>query len=417
MELDQALTLIHQTSWQNQTPTLERMAILLEKLGNPHKSLQFVHVAGTNGKGSTCACIASILQAAGYCVGLNTSPYIHRFNERIQVNGQEISDDAVCKTVQLLHPIVENLPFRPTEFEWITALALVHFQAQQCDIVVLEVGLGGALDASNVIDCPAVAVITALGLDHTAILGNTLAQVATAKAGIIKAGGTVVSYGGCPEGDVVIKTRCHDQGAILQVMDNSRLKPVESSLISPKIELLPYGILSLGLAGAYQPYNALLAVTAVEALVKQGWHITLDHIRTGLASVRWMGRFEVLSNAPVVILDGAHNPQGMAAVAQSVALYLDGNPTVVLGVLEDKDVGRMLQMLADFAGQVFTVTPPSPRAMTAEHLAAKLADMGVKATPCETVGGAMKRAIATEKPVLALGSLYLCDQVRQAMGK
>ncbi len=412
MTVQQALSLIHQTSWQNQTPGLERMKALLKALGNPEKELKFVHVAGTNGKGSTCACIASMLQVAGYRVGLNTSPYIHRFNERIQVDGVQISDEAVCNFVQQLHAVVETLPVRPTEFEWITALALVYFKHQQCDIVVLEVGLGGALDASNVIDCPEVAVITALGLDHTAILGNTLEEVAAAKAGIIKPGGAVVSYGQCPEGDKIIAQRALCQHAGLRTVEWTRLEGMGTGLLCPSVTIAPYGTMALGLAGAYQPYNAMTAVTAVEALVEQGWCITPEQIAQGLAQVRWMGRFEVLSQDPLVIFDGAHNPQGMAAVGQSVARYFQAPPTVVLGVLEDKDVTTMLELLAGFAGNVFTVTPPSPRAMSAKALADTLTRMGVKAQSCESVGIAMDKAMAQGAPVIAMGSLYLCDEVR-----
>lgn len=413
ISLAQALDTIHANSWQNQTPGLTRITALLEALGNPHKALKFVHVAGTNGKGSTCACIAAMLQAAGYRVGLNTSPYIHQFNERIQVNGQMISDDQVCHWVERLLGVVEALPFCPTEFEWITAMAMLQFQAEGCDLVVLEVGLGGELDASNVIDCPEVAVITALGLDHTAFLGNTISQVASAKAGIIKPGGTVVTYGHCPEGDAVIQARCVAQNAQLIGADFSRLGAIHPDLLQPMVRIVPYDTMALGLAGGYQPYNALVAVTVVETLMAKGWQVTPEHMAQGLARVDWMGRFEVLSKAPLVVLDGAHNPQGMEAVAHSVATYFTQSPVVVLGVLEDKDVTAMLETLATFAAQVYTVTPPSPRAMDAVQLAQRLQAMGIMAQSCDTVPQAMEQAVANDAPVLALGSLYLCDDVRQ----
>ena len=224
MNYESALEYIHAVQWADHKPGLSRTRTLLAALGDPHKRLRFVHVAGTNGKGSTAAMLASCLQAAGYRVGLYTSPFINRFNERIQVNGEQIPDDALVRLVERVRPAADAMADVPTEFEIITALGMLWFAEEKCDIVVLEVGLGGTLDSTNVIDPPECAVITALGMDHVKELGPTIADIAAAKAGIIKPGSPVVSYGGVPEADAVIARVAKEQNAPLTVVDLSRLK-------------------------------------------------------------------------------------------------------------------------------------------------------------------------------------------------
>ena len=231
MNYESALEYIHAVQWAGHKPGLSRTRTLLAALGDPHKKLRFVHVAGTNGKGSTAAMLASCLQAAGYRVGLYTSPFINRFNERIQVNGEQIPDDALVRLVERVRPAADAMADVPTEFEIITALGMLWFAEEKCDIVVLEVGLGGTLDSTNVIDPPECAVITALGMDHVKELGPTIADIAAAKAGIIKPGSPVVSYGGVPEADAVIARVAREQNAPLTVVDLSRLKVEGLSLI------------------------------------------------------------------------------------------------------------------------------------------------------------------------------------------
>ena len=213
---EEALAYIWSHGWETRAPGLDRIRELLRRLGDPQRELKFVHVAGTNGKGSVCACLASVLEAAGYRVGLNTSPHLERFSERIRVNGEEISGEALGAVMDRVRLAAEAMPEHPTEFELITAAALLHFLEERCEIVVLETGLGGALDASNVISTPEAAVLTAMGLDHAAILGPTLRDIAAAKAGIIKPGGAVVSRGGCPEADEVFRRTCRERGAALR---------------------------------------------------------------------------------------------------------------------------------------------------------------------------------------------------------
>ena len=415
----EAVAYIDTFQWQAHAPGLERIRTLLHALGDPQKELKFVHVAGTNGKGSVCAYLASVLRCAGYRVGLCTSPFLEDFRERIQVDGKLIPPEVLGELTELARPAAEAMEDHPTEFELITAVAMLYFRRCRCDIVVLEVGLGGALDASNVIDVPEAAVITAMGMDHAAILGPTLADIAAAKAGIIKPGGTVVSFGGCPEADAVIRERCREQGAQLTEVDFSRLRVVGTGLDGTDLEFAPYGALHVPLVGLYQAKNAAVAVTTVEVLEKRGWEISRRALEQGLASVCWPGRLEVVRRAgPVILRDGAHNAHGMAATVESLrALFPGKKLTILMGVMADKDVEDMLKLLAPIAGQVFTVRPESPRAMPAEELAALVNRYGVPAVPCAGVAAGLQAAAETagaDGAVCALGSLYLVGEVRRA---
>lgn len=419
MTSQEAIAYIHSFNWEKHAPGLTRIRALLHALGDPQKGMKFVHVAGTNGKGSTCACIAAVLQAAGYRVGLNTSPYLMTFHERIQINGVMISDGDLAAVTEQVRPAAEAMAEHPTEFELITAIALLYFRQQHCDIAVLEVGLGGALDASNVIDTPEAAVLTAMGMDHVALLGPTLADIAAAKAGIIKPGGNVVSYGGCPEADAVFRRVCGEQGARLTEVDFSRLRPQTLTLEGTVFDFAPWEALRLPLAGAYQLKNAATAVTALEVLRQKGWNIPEEAIRSGLAAVRWPGRFEVLRREPVFLLDGAHNAHGIAAAAESLAALFPGQKLVfLLGILADKDVDRMLDLLAPLARQVFTLRPDSPRALTAEALRGLLTARNIPAQVCGTVEEGVSAAISAAGAggvVCALGSLYFSGDVRRAV--
>lgn len=415
----EAVAYIDTFQWQAHAPGLERIRTLLHALGDPQKELKFVHVAGTNGKGSVCAYLASVLRCAGYRVGLCTSPFLEDFRERIQVDGKLIPPEVLGELTELARPAAEAMEDHPTEFELITAVAMLYFRRCRCDIVVLEVGLGGALDASNVIDVPEAAVITAMGMDHAAILGPTLGDIAAAKAGIIKPGGAVVSFGGCPEADAVIRERCREQGAQLTEVDFSRLRVVGTGLDGTDLEFAPYGALHVPLVGLYQAKNAAVAVTTVEVLEKRGWEISRRALEQGLASVCWPGRLEVVRRAgPVILRDGAHNAHGMAATVESLRELFPGKKlTILMGVMADKDVEDMLKLLAPIAGQVFTVRPESPRAMPAEELAALVNRYGVPAVPCAGVAVGLQaaaEAAGADGAVCALGSLYLVGEVRRA---
>ena len=419
MTYNEALEYIHSVGWLGSRPGLSRTVELLERLGNPEKELKFVHVAGTNGKGSTCACIASVLKEAGYKVGFNLSPYILRFNERIQICGEQISDEDLAALVEEVSIHAEAMEDHPTEFELITALALLYFKRQNCDIVVLEVGLGGELDSTNVIPCPEVAVLTAMGMDHVQVLGDTMAQVAKAKAGIIKDGGTVVSYGGNAEADEVFRAVCREKNAQFIEADHSRVRAVSFDLGDNVFTCEPYGELHLPLIGRYQLKNACVAVTALEALREKGFAISDEDIRRGLASVRWPGRFELLRSEPIFLLDGAHNPHGMAATVESLKAYFpEGNIHFLLGVMADKDVAAMTEMLAPLAADFTAVRPDNDRAMSAEALGEALASLQRPVTVAESVREGVKTVLqkaGKEGVACALGSLYFSGDVRQAV--
>ena len=392
MNYEQAMEYIHAVQWAGHKPGLTRTRTLLAALGDPHKKLQFVHVAGTNGKGSTAAMLASCLQAAGYRVGLYTSPFINRFNERIQINGQQIPDEMLVALVEQVKPAADAMEDVPTEFEIITALGMLYFAQQQCDIVVLEVGLGGTLDSTNVIETPACAVITALGMDHVKELGPTLADIAAAKAGIIKPGCPVVSYGGAPEADAVLRRVAAQQNAPLTEVDFAKLQITGGDLDAVTFSFDGLDGVRLPLIGSYQPRNAALAITALR----------------------------VLRHAPAFLLDGSHNAHGMRATVQSLKDRFPGQKFVFLvSIMADKDVDEMLALLAPLAERFVTVTAHNPRAMPAQTLAEHIRAYGCTAEAADSIEAGVARAeeLGGEGPVCALGTLYFSGDVRQAFAR
>lgn len=421
MTYEEALSYIHSVCWKGSKLGLERTRELLGKLGNPEKKLKFIHIAGTNGKGSTAAMLASILEEAGYKVGLYTSPFINRFNERMQIDHEQIPDGELAELTERIRPFADAMEDAPTEFELITALAMVYFADHRCDIVVLEVGMGGELDSTNVIDVPEAAVIAAMGLDHVRELGPTMADIARAKAGIIKSGGDVVSYGGNSEADPVFEQVCRERGARLHQPDFSAIVPGSFSLEGQSFSYGDLKDLRIPLAGEYQMKNAAVVLETVKVLQARGWRVTEEHIRRGLANTRWPARFEVLQKDPVFIVDGGHNPHGIRATAQSLERLFPGRKfTFVTGVMADKDVESILGLIVPLADQFFTVRPDNPRAMSADELARRISAMGVKATACDSVAHGVQRAIQAEGPdgvAVALGSLYMSGEVRACFGR
>lgn len=412
---------INTPRWQASRLGLERVRDLLDCLGRPQDDLRFVHVAGTNGKGSTCAYLASILQAAGYKVGLFTSPFIECFEERIRVNGANITGEELLRAVSAVRPAAEAVEAacgdHPTEFELMAATALEHFRACGCDIVVLEVGLGGRLDATNVIDAPEVSVMCRMGLDHTELLGDTLAAVAAEKAGIIKHGAPVVSWPQEPEAMAVIERVAREQECALAVVDFSGLSV--APLAGTALRRFSWNgrDFETRLLASYQPCNAAVALTAIEVLRERGWSISEDAAFAGIAQAAWPARFEVVATDPLVIIDGGHNPQGAEALADSLSDLLGdaGHGTVdfVVGVLADKDYPAMMRAVAPWARSFRVYTPPSPRALAADNLAACIRDVlaeqdraaevipcaspaAALASACEAAASALARAIARD---------------------
>ena len=417
MTYEEALTYIHSVNWQGSKLGLERTQELLKRLGNPEKKLKFIHIAGTNGKGSTAAMLASILETAGYRVGLYTSPFINRFNERMQVNHQQIPDQVLADLTEHIRPFADAMEDSPTEFELITALAMEYFLRENCEIVVLEVGMGGALDSTNVISVPEAAVIAAMGLDHVRELGPTMADIARAKAGIIKPGGDVVSYGGNSDADAVFARICAEKGAALHRPDFAAIVPGTFDLDGQSFSYREWTDLRIPLVGSYQMNNAAVVLETVAVLRKKGWNISDEAVRQGMAHTQWPARFEVLRREPVFIVDGGHNPHGIRATAESLERLFPGKKfTFVTGVMADKDVESILGLIVPLAEQFFTVRPNNPRAMKAEELAARIQAMGAKATACASVADGVAKAIEAEGAggvACALGSLYMSGEVRE----
>ncbi len=374
MTYEEARAFIRNVKWQNSKPGLSRTRELLEKLGNPEKKLKFIHVAGTNGKGSTCAMLASMLEAAGYRTGLYTSPFIYDFTERFQVNRENISHEDLAALTERIRPFAEAMEDAPTEFEIITAIAMLYFLEQKCDIVVLEVGMGGELDSTNVIPVPEAAVITAIGLDHTEWLGKTIEEIAAAKAGIIKEGGDVVFYGQNPEAEGVIRRICEERHARLHLPSYDRLNLVMTDIHGQVFDYLNLCNLKLSLPGTYQMYNAAVALTTIRMLNRKegtSWFIGDEAVVQGLEDTRWRGRLELVSEHPLILLDGSHNPQGIRATAESLQDVLPDQKFVfVVSSSSDKDVQNGLAHLAPLAQEFITVTHGfTARAMKAEKLA------------------------------------------------
>lgn len=422
MDIDETMEFIHHTCWRGSKLGLLRITELLERLGNPQKELRFVHMAGTNGKGSTCAMLASVLKEAGYRTGLYTSPFIHRFGERMSTDGEDVSDEELTELAQAVRPHVEAMTDGPTEFELITAMGFLYFLRHRCDIVVLEVGLGGRLDSTNVIGAPEAAVITRIGLDHTEILGDTIEKIAAEKAGIIKPGSPVVSAPQERAALEVIAARCAELGCAFTPVESEKIRPIGHSLAGQSLSYGHWENMKLGLLGDYQLENAATVLETVDALRKKGWNIPDGAVSTGLEHAKWPGRFEVLDRKPLFLIDGAHNPNGAAALAECLKDYLPGQKlTFLMGVMADKDHRGILAALAPFAKRFVTVTPRNKRALPAETLRDEIAaETGIEAVAAGEVerGVRLARELAGESgAVCALGSLYMSGDVRACFGK
>ena len=422
---------LQQGAWRDVRLGLHRTEELLERLGRPQDRLRIVHVAGTNGKGSTCAFTAGILQAAGYKVGLFTSPYVLRFNERIQVNREDISDEDLLAVALEVREAAERMDEQPTAFELITAAALLHFAQVGCTAVVLEVGLGGRLDSTNVV-VPEVCAITSIALDHTHVLGDTIAKIAHEKAGIIKAGIPVVSYKQKPEAEAVIMQRAREVGAPVSVPRFGRIHAHAEGL-HQVFSYDGFTDVRLKLAGTYQPNNAVMAIEIARVLRGRGFEISDEAIKAGLEATVWQGRFEVVRDNPTVIVDGGHNEQGANVLAASLREYFpQGGVTFVMNVLRDKNYRAMIDATLPLAARYFCAEPPeNERALHADELAwvireRELEFEGVhdycvqrlQVQACASIANAVEGAVEAAGPdgvVCCFGSLYAIADVMAAL--
>ncbi len=435
----EAIEYMDSQGWMAQHLGLEKTFSLLEATGHPEKVLKFIHVVGTNGKGSTSAMTAEILKTAGYRVGLYTSPFIMDFNERIMVGDKAwddcfttgvlkgfnaIPDEDLGRLTEKIKAYADTMPEHPSEFEIITVVAYLYFIEQKCDIVVLEAGMGGALDATNTIPGAEVTVLTNIGLDHTKFLGDSIEAIATTKAEVIKDRATVVFYGDSDEALKPIREKCEKMQAELIMPDYSRLSVKSTGLSGQIFSYKEYENIELQLTGHYQQKNAAVVLEIIEALQKKGWQIPADAIYTGLKDTHWIARMEKLGEKPYIFVDGSHNPQGMKATVETIKALTavhTGKPRIicVFGVMADKDLSDMAPALISIADEVVCVRPDYFRAMDAAVLTEKMTKYAEGRGVIVTCGGEVKEGVAlalshagSEDMVLCIGSLYMAADVR-----
>lgn len=420
MTYENAINKIHSLLSFGSRPGLDRILTLLDRMGNPQDKLKYIHVAGTNGKGSVCAMLSSVLVAAGYKTGLFISPYITDFRERIQINGEMISKKVLAEAVESTFPLIEQLQSEGiviTEFEYVNALEFYIHANENCDVVVLETGMGGLLDCTNVIKPPLCSVITTIGLDHTAVLGDTIEKIASQKCGIIKSGSAAV-------------TSVQDENAMNVIEQTANRLDVplvksESIKISVKSESLEGSVfeyngreISLGLAGEHQLENAKTALAALESVRSRGLlEISNDNISKGISKAVNPARLELLSKNPVVILDGAHNPNGIEALKSAVKKFLDDKKIIcIMGMLSDKDIDSSIRLLEGVFESVYTVPVDNPRAISSQELAEKCRGCFKTVTAFDSAEKAFDKAFdeaqKSGKAVLICGSLYLAGEIR-----
>lgn len=415
-----ALEYIHNISWTFCKPGLERTRELCQRLGNPQDKLRFIHVAGTNGKGSFSSMLSSILKEAGYRVGLYTSPYILKFNERMAINGKQISNKELAGITEMVKEHADQMQDKPTEFELVTAIAFEYFARNKCEYVVLECGLGGRLDSTNVIETPVLSVITGISLDHTSILGDTVEKIAKEKAGIIKKGVPVLWCGENREARAVIEGVAKEMEAPFYTPSHDELIIKIASLEKTVLDYKGFRNVEINLLGAYQPINCANVLEAVTCLCEKGLYITIPQVIEGLKKATWHARFERILDTPLVIFDGAHNPEGIEASVRSIRSYFGSNKVYTLtGVMADKDYSYMAKKIAEVSERVFCITPDNPRALSAEKYAEVFDGLGVRSEHFKTVKEATKCAILEAKKagkaLFCLGSLYMYGEVLSAI--
>ena len=418
MTYQQALEYTHSLLKFGIRPGLGRMSLLLEQLGNPQDTLKVVHVAGTNGKGSTCAMLSSIFHQAGYKTGLFISPYVVDFRERVQIDGQMIPEGDFAALVGRLAPLAEQMAGAgesPTEFEFITAAALLYFAEQGCGAVVLETGLGGRLDSTNVVKQPLVSVITSISMDHTDILGDTIEQIAAEKAGIIKPGGLCVT---CHDQDEralpVLLAAAAEQGATLCMPAAGGVRVLEEGLYGTRLQMGEEA-LHIPFCGRHQISNALLAAEAARLAGTRGLAVSREAVAKGIANAVMPARMELVCQKPPVLLDGMHNEGGALALKGVLEQNFSGQKlTAVMGMLRDKNYERVVRILAPLFESVITVTPDNPRAFPAEELAECVkphcADVTAAALDDALLPLALRKA--GSNPLIVFGSFYLASALR-----
>lgn len=425
MNYEQALDKIFSFLTFGREPSVLYMRELLNRIGAPDKKLKFVHIAGTNGKGSTCALIAAPLIAAGYKTALFISPFITEFCERFQINGKLMERETLPSIVERVLPAIQAMKNEGkiiNEFELVTAIGMTWFAEQNCDIVVLETGLGGRYDATNAIDCPLVSVITSISLDHTAVLGDTVQKIAHEKCGIIKKGGITVAYSEQPENTLeIIRQAAQDCQNHFYAADTSCITPLEMTLNGTTFEYKTNNTslsLNMRMIGKHQIKNAATALCVLERLKELGFNITNEALAKGFSKAFMPCRLEVVSKNPLIIIDGAHNPDGVRSLTDALNCYLDNTPKIaVVGMLADKDVSHSLCQILPLFNEVITLTPNNRRALSADKLAEIAHQFCNRVTAFENNSDALTYALSktSDHAVVVFGSLYLTSDLRKEL--
>ncbi|MDY5016929.1 MAG: folylpolyglutamate synthase/dihydrofolate synthase family protein [Oscillospiraceae bacterium] len=402
------------------------MRELLRRLGDPQNELKFIHISGTNGKGSVLAYLSTILSGAGYRTGRYISPTLFSYRERIQVDGEYIEKESLACHVTAIAAAAEDMQKAglpsPTVFEIETALAFLYFKEKRCDIVTLEVGCGGLLDATNVITTTLMEVIASISMDHTDLLGDTLAKIAAQKAGIIKPDTMVVSAQQKSEAAQVIEDTCKEQHCTLQMVDESKISNVHYGAEGQTFSYKTWENVAISLAGSYQIKNAALALEGVEALRKLGYALSDQQVREGLLHTAWRGRFTTLRRDPTVIIDGAHNPAAALELKESLERYFPGKMLYfVMGMFKDKDYAQVIDLTAPLARHIITVeTPGNPRAMPARELAEAVGKVNPSVEWADSVAHGVEKALAMagkEDAVIVFGSLSFLGEAADAVNE
>lgn len=401
-------------------PGLERIRELADRIGAPYKEMKFVHIAGTNGKGSTCAMISETLTKAGYKTGRFISPYVLEFRERFMIDGKMIPGQTLADFTEEILPYTEDMRKEGkiiTEFEFIFALALLWYSREKCDIVVLETGLGGRFDATNIIDTPLCSVITSISLDHTAILGDTYEKIAFEKCGIIKPDGICVAYGKQDANALnVIKESAKSKNNRLIIADGDSAEIIKADICGTVFRYKGLEI-SIRLPGDHMVRNAVTALETVFALRDRGINIPDNIIKESFGSVTFPARMEIISKKPLIIVDGAHNPDGAKALSEALKKYIpERRKTGIVGMLADKDVSTSLSCLVPLFDKIYTVEPDNPRKMTAGRLAQTISPFCDDITPCTDLKAAYKEArsqLGEDEALIIFGSLYLASDMRR----
>lgn len=417
MTYNDSLEYLKKASKRGSCLGLDRISVLMEKLGNPQNKTKIIHVTGTNGKGSFSAMLSSVLKNAGYKVGGFSSPAITGVTNSFRIDCEEISENDFAGIMDIICPVCEDMDDKPTEFEILTAVAFELFVRQNCDIAVVECGMGGDLDSTNVIAAPLLSVITNVRKDHCSFLGNTIDEIASHKAGIIKHGRPVF-FGGENIPEIITQT-AHEKSAEL-----FRVSPCDTeavfSLSGTEFTYKDMKI-HLPLLGTYQLNNALNVLNCIEILRNQGLNIPDNAITDGLQNTKWHGRFEVLRKNPLVIFDGSHNPDGISRTAESLEKYFKSRVVLLIGVMADKEYNLYADMLHKYIKLVFTVTPDNPRALDCEILAEtfRKKEIPAQAFPILEYGVQSAYSYAKEHnlPLIALGSLYMYREFTEALNK